>query len=72
MSTKMKTKNYRFTLTISFWDCQQIIEVTGTGKTKNEAKSNWYLQRYQGNPPQGACLPSKKDIINLSMKKVIA
>lgn len=63
-------KKNRWSLTVYFWDEQAPLEVFAVGLTKRETLANWMRQRYAGNPPQGACLPSKRDLISLVWKRL--
>ena len=59
----------RHTLSVSFWDGQDIIDVFAIGATKGETLNNWYLQRYGGSVPVGACLPHERDLISIKWGK---
>ena len=62
-------KMKKWTLTVSFWDAQAIVEVFAVGETKRETLANWFRQRYAGRVPEGACLPSKRDLIALRWER---
>lgn len=66
---KMKSKN-KWSLEIGFWDIQEIRVIFSVGKTKREAIDNWIFQRYAGKPIPGACLPSGRDLIQETWKKL--
>ena len=63
-----KIKN-RWSLAVSYWRGQEIAETFSVGKTKKEALKNWFFQYYEGKIPEGACLPSGRDLIFLSWVK---
>ena len=66
----MKSNKLRHTLSVSYWDGQEIKETFAVGKTKKETLTNWFFQRYGGEIPDGACLPSKRDLISLKWSLV--
>lgn len=69
INSEMKSKN-KWSLEIGFWDIQEIRVIFSVGKTKREAIDNWIFQRYAGKPIPGACLPSGRDLIQETWKKL--
>ena len=56
----------KWSLSISYWQGQDIMETFSVGNTRKETIGNFFAQYYGGNVPDGACLPSGRNLIFLS------
>ena len=65
VTTSEPIKN-KWSLAVSYWRGQDILETFAAGKTKKQTLNNWYAQYYQGNVPENPRFPSSRDMIFLS------
>jgi hypothetical protein len=56
----------KWSLAVSYWRGQEIYETFAIGNTKAETIKNFFFQYYEGNVPEGARLPSGRNLIFLS------
>jgi len=70
IATTDKIKN-RWSLAVAYWRGKEIQETFSVGKTKKEVLKNWFFQYYEGNLPEGACLPAERDTIFVSWVKFV-
>ena len=72
MNRKTDWTNWKWKLTVGYWDGQTIIETTGVGSTRKEAQENFFRQYYGAMgylPPAKPLMPSVMDLINIRWEK---
>lgn len=57
---------HKWSLAVSYWKGQDILETFAVGNTRKQTLNNWYIQYYGGYIPEGACLPRGRNLIFLS------
>lgn len=70
IATTDEIKNRR-SLAVSYWRGNEILETFSVGRTKKQALKNWFFQYYEGEIPEGACLPREQDTIFVSWVKFV-
>jgi hypothetical protein len=62
----------KWSLAVSYWKGEDILETFAVGNTKKETLNNWYVQYYGGYIPEGAKLPSGRNLIFLSWLEFVS
>jgi hypothetical protein len=70
VATPEPIKN-KWSLAVSYWKGQDILETFAVGNTRGQTLNNWYVQYYGGHLPEGARLPSGRNLIFLSWVKFV-
>lgn len=68
---KSDWSDWKTRLRVSYWHGQTIIETSGVGRTKKEAKENWFRQYYGSMGylmPKNPVMPSR-DLIEIKWEK---